>query len=470
VADPEPTPIPRARRHLGGGAAVSVIADLGPLAAAGVLSIVLARVIGPSGNGEYALLATVVNVAVLVCSLGLSSGITYEVSRANWAVRRAFHESYLVALLLGALGIAGGLGFYALTQDSVLRSVDLALVLVALASIPAFLAGQFASAILLGDDRYEAYGSLPLTTAAVTVVVAAGLTIPYGLTGAIVGMLAAAVVTATVGAALLGRRSPGEAAQGRRVEPAAPRRPLRDAFRFGLPGWIGNIFQQANYRFDVIILGAYASTTDVGVYSVALTLVSIAWVLPHGLQMVIFPRTASLDAGTRTGEVSPEESDAAVTRGTRHSVLLLPPAGLIVVALLALVPLVYGGRFDQTVVLGLVLLPGVLALGVGKVLGSVVAGRGKPRYNLYTGALSAVITLGLYFALIPPYGDWGAAIASSISYLTTTVIACVFFKRVVGVPLRDALIPTTADLRNYPEALHALRAHLRGRRARQRPA
>jgi O-antigen/teichoic acid export membrane protein len=449
---------------------VSVIADLGPLVAAGVLSIVLARAIGPSGNGEYALLATVVGVAVLVCSLGLSSGITYEVSRASWPARRAFRESYLAAVLLGALGVAGGIGFYTLTQDSVLRSVDLALVLIALASIPPFLAGQFASSILLGDDRYEAYGLLPLTTAAVTLVVAAGLTIPFGLTGAIVGMLAAAVVTAAAGAALLARPSPGDATHAAAVQGPGPRRPLREAFRFGLPGWIGNIFQQANYRFDVIILGAYASTADVGVYSVALTLASIAWVLPHGLQTVIFPRTASLDAGTQTGEVSTEESDAAVTRATRHSVLLLPPAGLVVLALLALVPLVYGRSFDQTVVLGLVLLPGVLALGVGKVLGSVVAGRGKPRYNLYTGALSALITVALYFALIPPYGAWGAAIASSVSYFTTTVLACVFFKHVVGVPLGRALIPTAADLRNYPEALHALRAHLRARRARQRPA
>ena len=68
------------RRHLGGGAVASVIADAGPLVAAGVLSVVLARAIGPSANGEYTLLATLVNLAVLIFSLGLASGITYEVS------------------------------------------------------------------------------------------------------------------------------------------------------------------------------------------------------------------------------------------------------------------------------------------------------------------------------------------------------------------------------------------------------
>ena len=103
--------------------------------------------------------------------------------------------------------------------------------------------------------------------------------------------------------------------------------------------------------------------------------------------------------------MSYEESDAAVTRATRHSVLLLVPSGVIVLILLGLVPLVYGREFDQTVVLGPVPLPGVPALGTGKVLASVITGRGWPRYNLYTSAIVAAITLSLYFTMIPAFGE-----------------------------------------------------------------
>lgn len=46
------------RRHLGAGAALSVAAQGGPLLAGAVLSIVLARTIGPSGNGRYVPLLT----------------------------------------------------------------------------------------------------------------------------------------------------------------------------------------------------------------------------------------------------------------------------------------------------------------------------------------------------------------------------------------------------------------------------
>ena len=455
----DPRPAPAQRRHLAGGAALSVIADVGPLVSAAALSIVLARVIGPSGNGEFALLITLASFTVLVFSLGLGTGLTYEVSR-GWSAARAFVESYRLALVMGTLGAAVAFGFYLLTDDSIFKSVELPLAAVALGTVPALMAVQFASSILLGRDRYEGYMTLALTTSAIILVAAAGLAIPFELAGAVAGFAAAGFVTAAVGAVLLRREPAGGPRDGR----------MRHAARFGLLAWLGNMLQQVNYRFDLLILGAYASAADVGVYSVALTLTGVAWVLPHGLQMVIFPRTASLDAAAGSGELAAEESDAAVARGVRDSVILLVPSGLIVAALLVLVPLVYGSSFDQTVPLGFILLGGVLALGVGKVLASVVAGRGGVRYNLYTSAIVAALTLVLYFTPIPAYHEWGAAAASSISYLASAVISAFFFRRVLGIPLSAALIPTTADLRNYPEAINALRAHLRARRVRRRAA
>ena len=465
MGEPEAQQTGPSRRHLGAGAALSVVADVGPIVSVGALSIVLARAIGPSGNGTFALLATLVNIVVLVASLGLSAGITYEVSRGLWPVGRAFRETYRVALILGLAGSGLGAAFYALTDDTVLRSVEPTLAVIALAAVPAFIAVQFATAILLGRDRYESYTALQLSTSAM-LLVAAILAVPFGLTGAVAGLAASGVVSAAVGAALLLRQVRRDAGAGEASGTPRNESRLPHALRFGVQAWVASVVQQANYRFDVVILGAYASVAKVGVYSVALTLTSVAWILPHGLQTVVFPRVASLDAAAQVGELSAAESDAAVARATRHSVLLLVPAGLIVAALLALVPLVYGSSFEQTVVLGLVLLPGVLALGTGKVLGSVVAGRGAPRYNLYTGVIVAIMTLGLYFTLIPAYGAWGAAIGSSLSYLATTVIAAGFFRRLVGIPLSQALVPTAADIRNYGEALLALRSHLRSRRAR----
>jgi O-antigen/teichoic acid export membrane protein len=449
--------VPEPRRHLGVGAALSVIVQGGPLLAGATLSIVLARTIGPSANGRFALLGTLAGLLELVFSLSLSAGIVYEVSQRRWSVRQAFRTCYTAALVLGLAAFGVGLGIFALLHDSVFGGISTSLAVVALMSVPPVLAYLYADAILLARERYEGFAGLELSHSATFLVVGAGLAVPLGVTGAVIGLPAAAAVAASVGAFLLTR----EAARDTSADTPGS---FGRAFRFGLQSWGANLLQQINYRFDILILGAFAGTRDVGVYSVALTLTGVAWVLPQGLQTVLFPRVASLDEATRAGDMSIEESDASLAKAIRHGVLLTLPAGfLISVLLLVGVPLLYGPKFHDTTWLGFVLLPGTLMLGVGKILTSATAGRGYPRYQLYSGAISVPITLALYFGLIPPFHAWGAAIGSSISYALTSLLWLMFFRRVTKIGARTAFVPNAEDFADYVALLRLARAW-RGRR------
>jgi O-antigen/teichoic acid export membrane protein len=420
-----------------------VLVQGGPLVAAGVLSIVIARTIGPSGNGHFTLLVTLTGFAAMVASLGLTAGITYEVSHRRWAVRQAFRTSYLAALVLGLAGFLGGLGFFVITHETVFRGISTGLAVLTLSSLPPALAYSYADVIMLARERYESYAGLELSHSTTLLLVSAGLVIPFGLTGAAIGLPAAAVVGALVGALLLLR-------EARRDQVVDSGDSMPRALRFGLQSWGANLLQQVNYRFDVIILGGFASASAVGVYSIALTLTGVAWVLPQALQTVLFPRAASLHAAALLGEIDAADSDAALAKAIRHGVLLTLPAGLLISALLLVaVPLLYGGEFHDTTELGFVLLPGVLLLGIGKVLSSAVAGRGYPRYALWSAAVVMPITLVLYFTLIPTLDAWGAAVASSVSYTLSAVLTLVFFRRVTRIRMREALIPRAEDVADY---------------------
>ena len=195
------------RRHLGVGAALSVLVQGGPLLAGATLSIVLARTIGPSANGRFALLGTLAGLLELVFSLSLSAGIVYEVSRRRWSVRQAFRTCYAAALVLGLAAFGVGLGIFALLHDSVFGGISTGLAVVALMSIPPVLAYLYADAILLARERYEGYAGLELSHSATFLVVGAGLAIPFGVTGAVIGLPAAAAVAASVGAFLLAREA-----------------------------------------------------------------------------------------------------------------------------------------------------------------------------------------------------------------------------------------------------------------------
>jgi len=445
------------RRHLGAGAAMSVVVQGGPLLAGGVLSIVIARTIGPAGNGNFALLLTLAGLVAMVASLGLTAGITYEVSRGRWSVGQAFRTTYLVALGVGSIGALAGFVVFLLLQDSVFHHLGTDLGVLALASVPPLLAYQYGDAILLARERYEGYAALEISHSATLLLVGVVLVFPFELTGAVIALPAAAIAGAITGAFLLARET------HRDTVPEGPGS-LSRALRFGLQSWGANLLQQVNYRFDVIILGGFAAAAAVGIYSVALTMTAVAWVLPQALQTVLFPRAASLDEAALTGEITADDSDAAVAKAVRHSVLLTVPAALIIVALLLIaIPVLYGSKFHESIALGFVLLPGVLLLGIGKVLSSAIAGRGYPRYTLTVAAITMPLTLGLYFLLIPLYDEWGAAVASSLSYALSAVLALVFFRRVTRIGLRQALVPLSEDVADYGGLLNLARAWRLGR-------
>jgi O-antigen/teichoic acid export membrane protein len=350
-----------------------------------------------------------------------------------------------VALLLGLVAAGVGLAVFAITQHSVFRGISIWVAVLALSSLPPVLAYQFADVILLARERYEGYAALELSHSVTLLIVGVGLTLPIGLTGAVTGLPVAAAVAALAGGILLTRAAKTDAVVDRAHA-------LARALRFGLQSWGANLLQQINYRFDVLILGGFAGARDVGVYSVALTLTAIAWVFPQSLGMVLFPRTARLDESTLMGEVTLEESDAALAKSVRHGVLLiLPETVLISVLLLVAVPVLYGGKFADTTGLGFVLLPGVLLLGIGKILSSATSGRGHPRYALYSTLLSVPLTLALYFGLIPAFDAWGAAAASSISYGSTALLMAIFFRRVTRIGIREAFIPRGEDLADYTD-------------------
>jgi O-antigen/teichoic acid export membrane protein len=119
------------------------------------------------------------------------------------------------------------------------------------------------------------------------------------------------------------------------------------------------------------------------------------------------------------------------------------------VLLLVGVPLFYGDKFSDTTLLGFVLLPGVLLLGISRVLSFTIQGRGYPRYVFFVGAVTVPLTLALYFTLIPAFNAWGAATASSISYALTTGLMLFFFRRVTRISVRRAFVPRGEDFTDY---------------------
>lgn len=438
----------KARRRLAAGASAALLGQIATVGGNMVTSIFIAKMFGPDGTGAYALVGNLFAAIILLAAVGLPTGITYLVSRRSWSGTDAFRESTWAALPMGAAGAALGLAFYAATSGSVLDGITLVEVVAVMAAVPLGLAWLFYGSIALARDLFEEFASYQLSRAGLTAAIVVAFGIAFDLPGAIVGFAIAQALSAAISATTLWRRVRHDAEQPLDEGHLAP---LRAALKFGRRAWSADVLQFLNYRLDLFILAAFASRADVGRYSLAVSLTMLAWLAPSAIGQVLLPRTASLDSDAAAGTVTRADADESVARVIRHTVLLQVPTAIVVATLLLVgVPLIYGDAFHQTIALGFWLLPGVLIASVAKVVSPVVTGRGYPIYSVYNVLITVPVTLILYFVMIPTLGATGAAIASSASYSLTTIIAMYFYRRVTGNPIQAALVPTRADVREYP--------------------
>jgi O-antigen/teichoic acid export membrane protein len=110
----------------------------------------------------------------------------------------------------------------------------------------------------------------------------------------------------------------------------------------------------------------------------------------------------------------------------------IPVAGAVPMALAApvVLPLVYGDAFRDAVVPVWILLVGLAGGGVTGVLTAYLSGNGRPGLGSAAVGSGLVVTLALDLALIPPFGIVGAALASTVAYLTTAAVLLLFFRAV----------------------------------------
>jgi len=130
----------------------------------------------------------------------------------------------------------------------------------------------------------------------------------------------------------------------------------------------------------------------------------------------------------------------------------------VVIPILALAPLVWGPGFHRTLDLGLIMLPGVALLGVGRVMVAAFTGRGAANQALLVGLVSFPVTLVAFLLVIPDHGSTGAAVVSCASYVSVSVLSAVLFFRSTRTPIAAALVPRASDLRDYVDLAQRIRS------------
>ncbi|GBF76346.1 hypothetical protein PA598K_04809, partial [Paenibacillus sp. 598K] len=407
-----------------------------------VISVIMARLLGPEGKGVITAILVIPTLVVTIADLGIRQATAYYIGQRTYEQRDIVSSLTFLWLLTSLLSIGLVTVIFLLQYQG---QYSWWLLGVCILTIPANLGIQYLRGIMQGRGRIGGINRVELVKTGLNFLILMLLVgwFGWGVFGAALTQLLMLLVTLFYSFRLLR----GEIGFSVRVVQPIPSLLIRKGFAFALALFV----IQLNYRIDIVFLERMTSVTEVGLYSVGTNIAELIWQLPTAIGLILFSRSASS-----------KRSEDAVARTAKLIRLVVPLllvcGGLFWLLAPTMIDLMYGAAFAGSGTIIRYLLPGIVVMVVFKLLHADLSGRGAPLFSLRVSLLALVVNIALNLLLIPGYGAIGSAVASSISYGVAGVLFVWLYARREGIALRAVLLPTAEDVREIRATLGKLRA------------
>jgi len=414
-------------------------------------SVLLARLLSPEGKGLYTLAALLPTLIVTFANLGIGPATVFYVAQGRYPPPVILGNNVIFTLGISTIGVLGGLLVVLFFHETIFPGVAQGHLLLALALIPVSLFFSYVQNILLGAQRFKEFNLIAIlrTGLFLALLMVALWALTAGVTGAILASILAQLLTDMVLLLWAWKVTGGIAF---RLDLTY----IKEVSRYGIQAHLGNILGFLNYRIDVFLVNGFLSPAAVGFYSIGVGLVEKLWLISQAASTVLFPRAAA---------ETDEERRKSFTPLVARTVLWVTALGALVFFLVSrwLVEFLYSPAFLPAVQPLQILLLGIVALSVSRVLANDIAGRGRPILNTYVGLGTLTTNVILNVLWVPRYGIAGAAWASTISYSVTLLARLFLYCRLSGNPWTKVLLPQPGDWAIYRRTGLALGRWLRAK-------
>ena len=387
-----------------------------------IATLVFARILGAEVLGIYALILTIVGWGTFASDLGIGGAMKKRISEDEDP------GAYFAAgvIWVFAIGIAVSMAILLARPlvESYVSEFDQYVAL----SVVWFIIGllfiklfyKFPLRVLGGERKVHLAALLdPVKQASQSILQIGLVLLSYSLLGMIIGYAIGGVIVGMLALYFVSLR------------PTRPkRRHFKSLFDYAKYSWLGRLKSRIFQDIDILVLGAFAPSAAVGVYSVAWSLSRFLELFSSSIASTLFPEISYS---------STQESMAVVTGYLEDSLVY---AGLIVIPgfvggflLAEELMFVYGAEFVEGAVILWIL---ILSIGVHAYQTQFVNtlnGIDRPDLSFRVNVVFAALNAGLNLALIPRYGIEGAAIASLASVSVALILAYVYVDRVLDLTI-----------------------------------
>ncbi|VVP91448.1 hypothetical protein PS918_03275 [Pseudomonas fluorescens] len=395
-------------------------------------NVLLARILGPSERGLFALLSALPDLISAATSGGLNSAVGYQAAK-----QRPMGLLLSQVLVFGCL-LAGLLTVLVVTLTREFGSeLDITTQLGLLAwllllAVPLTVLKSGLLTLHNASGGVVAFNGLRLIESLAPLLLFLGL---FGmwksaaLEAALISWLAGISLVVLVGWWWLKRTQPLTLQWDRASQ--------NELLRFSARSHPDLLFQQVILRSDYLFIGALLGSTALGHYAMASAAAELLLIVPEAVTTPLMKRLLQQEEGIEIVTPLALRLTATVMLGACLTMALIGEW---------LIVTLFGVAYQPAYPALLALLPGLLGLCYGSILRLDLLGKNRPGSISLMMGLGALLNLALNLLLIPAYGIVGAAAASSIAYLAVTIALLAMFCRLSRVPFWQTLIILPSDL------------------------
>lgn len=387
-------------------AAQVLIGKIAILAASMISSIYFSRVLQAEGKGAISIVTSIEGIFVQFCNFGLHSAHTYYVSKDKSQQNKAAGNVIICFIISVTIGMIC-YPFLILNPD--LLKISSYLVAMALLSFVFNLFLMLQENLFLAIGNINKYNILQVLSPLVRVIVVAIISVWLNVDVYLVATMS------VVSQVLIIAYSFGDKTA---VKPKMSFRYFKEIMPYGIKSYVACLATYLLLRTDVLMLNYYLPKSEVGLYSLAVSLSDMLYMFSSSVSAVLFPKLSAFENTEQKYEM------VCKVIKVMTPVIILTAAGLGVLARV-IVLILYGEGYLGSVPLVRALLVSAVAWGMSGFVFNFFAAENKFMEPIVIPLIGFIINVIMNFFLIQSIHTMGAAIASDVSY--TFVCIAMFY-------------------------------------------
>jgi len=400
-----------------------------------LISIAVARYLGPQRFGLYALLVSIQGVVGIFAGFGLSQAIAKYVAQSlpekNDASKHYVEYGLLLFLLFSAISclsyvlLSGLIGNDLYHEHSLVGLIPYSSMVVLSSAMYAVTFG-----IAQGCREIKMLSSMQIVVPVISLVLIISLISHFEIRGVLLSVFLSQMMVSI--AVLLWLR---RYVIGFTISPTASRdvRYLRDLWSFAVPAVLSSIVVIPVFWLGNTELTLTKGLTAMGYFSVAMVIYQALAVVPNALAIPLVPSFSELAQRDRS------KVDGLMLKAL-HSVSVIFFPLFLGIALFSsdIIGLFYGDSYLPSADAAYLMVTASYFLTLVAVVGALIAGLGRMWVGFALNAIWGLVFVLFSLAAVPIYGVVGLGATFTVSYCLHVIVSYTVAERILGISLRSA--------------------------------